>query len=141
MSDASSQAYRDQEEKDAIDLTGLELYVVRSPDGLFFRAKGRGGYGEQWVTDIKKAKIYTRIGPARSRVTIFSNIHGSPKIIKLIVKETKEVNEIQRVKKAKESKAKKELLHKKRMLEYQRKSLLEQEKKIKDQLAVLEKNR
>jgi hypothetical protein len=37
----------------------LKLYVVINKEGKYFRAKGRDGYGETWVSDIQKARIYT----------------------------------------------------------------------------------
>lgn len=64
----------------------LKLYTVRSKDGKWLRTKGYNGYGDNWVDDIQKAKIYTRIGPARSQVTWWSNNYpdyGIPDLIEL----------------------------------------------------------
>jgi hypothetical protein len=47
----------------------LELYVIRSNDGKFLRSKGYGGYGDSWVTDINKAKVWSRQGPAKAQCT------------------------------------------------------------------------
>ena len=46
----------------------LELYVVRNKEGKYFRTKGYSGYGDTWVDDIQKAKVYPKIGQARSRL-------------------------------------------------------------------------
>lgn len=66
----------------------LVLYAVRSQDGKWFRAKGYGGYGESWVDDLTSAKLYTKIGPARSRVTYWAREwpdYGIPEIVELHV--------------------------------------------------------
>lgn len=68
----------------------LTMYAVRNQEGKFFRAKGYGGYGNTWVDDLKKAKIYPRIGQARSRVTFFANTYpqyGIPDLVELRVTE------------------------------------------------------
>ena len=81
----------------------LELYVVRNQEGKFFRSKGYGGYGDTWVDDIQKAKIYPKISQARSRVTWFYNNYpkyGIPSIIKLGVCEMEVLDETERVEKA-----------------------------------------
>jgi len=49
----------------------LDFYAVRNRDGKWFRRKGYGGYGETWVDDVKQARIYTKIGHARSIVSFF----------------------------------------------------------------------
>lgn len=103
----------------------LELYVVMNSSGQFFRAKGYGGYGDTWVDNIAKAKTYGKIGPARSRVTWFSNTYPQyppPAIIKLKVGSFEIMQETERVKKAIKSKEEKEAKRKanqaKRDLEY-----------------------
>jgi hypothetical protein len=65
----------------------LELYVVKNSKGEYFRAKGFGGGGKSWVENISQAKIYTKIGQAKARVTYFTKHNPdnlpSPKIITL----------------------------------------------------------
>ena len=81
----------------------LELYIVQNREGKFFRAKGYGGYGDTWVTDINKAKVYTKIGQARSRVTWFNNNYpefGVPLLVKLTVGGHEVIDETERVMKA-----------------------------------------
>lgn len=73
----------------------LELYVVRNQDGKFFRAKGINGSGESWVDDLKRARIYAKIGPARSCVTFFSKSksYDPPAILKLTIVGAEIVND------------------------------------------------
>lgn len=87
----------------------LTMYAVRNQEGKFFRAKGYGGYGDTWVDDIEKAKIYPRIGQARSRVTFFANTYpqyGIPDLVELRVTEMIAVQEVKRVKKSQNRKEK-----------------------------------
>ena len=85
----------------------LELYVVVNKQGKFFRAVGYGGGGNSWVDTIDKAKIYPKIGQARSRVTWWYNTYpsyGMPNIIKLTATGTELMNEKERVEKEHEKK-------------------------------------
>ena len=50
----------------------MNLYVVVNSDGQFFRSKGFGGYGKTWVAELEKARFYTKLGQAKSRVTWFA---------------------------------------------------------------------
>jgi hypothetical protein len=81
----------------------LELYAVRNKKGQYLRSKGYGGYGPSWVDDLQKAKIYPKIGPARSQVTFWANNYpryGTPEIVVLTVTASQVLNEEDRVKKA-----------------------------------------
>lgn len=81
----------------------LELYVVKSRDGKYFRAKGFSGSGESWVDSITKAKIYPKLGPARTQVTWWADRfpdYGVPSIIVLTVTGTRVLDESDRVKKS-----------------------------------------
>lgn len=83
-----------------VDIT---VYLVRSQDGKWFRAKGMNGYGDSWVEDVKKARVYTKIGPARSCVTYWTRTYpkfGVPDIIELHSTAGTILNEIARVKKS-----------------------------------------
>lgn len=107
----------------------MTLYVVRNKEGKYFHAKGYGGYGDTWVDDIRKAKVYPKIGQAHSRCTWFANEYpkyGIPDIVELHVTSTCVLDQEARVKKAQEKKAKEDA---KRKLEY-RKWQLEEAKKI-----------
>lgn len=108
----------------------LELYAVRNKKGQYFRSKGYGGYGPSWVNELQKAKIYPKIGPARSQVTFWANNYpgfGTPEIIVLTVSVTKVLNEEERVKKA-VIKSKKELIN--RELYYAREKFQEAEARV-----------
>lgn len=65
----------------------LRFYLVVNSKGQFFRAKGYSGGGECWVTDVKKARVYGRIGPARACITFYRKNtkmgHAVPKIIEI----------------------------------------------------------
>jgi hypothetical protein len=82
----------------------LFFYVVRNSDGDFFRAKGYGGYGKTWVSEITKARVYTKIGPARASVSYFANHYPeypSPTILKMGVGTVEVINEAERIEKQK----------------------------------------
>ena len=56
----------------------IRFYLVVNSEGQFYRAKGRGSYGSQWVDEAKDARVYLKIGPARSAVTSFSHNTNFP---------------------------------------------------------------
>ena len=81
----------------------MELYVLKNQEGKYFRAKGYGGSGETWVPEIKSARLYGNLGPARTQVTFFASkhpAHGVPEIIVLRVTESHVLDEKDRVEKA-----------------------------------------
>lgn len=81
----------------------LELYVVRNNEGKYFHSKGYGGYGNNWVDELKGARIYAKIGPARSQVSFWASAYpkyGTPVIVVLTVTASKVLQEDDRVKKA-----------------------------------------
>lgn len=117
----------------------LVLYAVRNSSGQFFRSKGYGGYGETWVSDINKAKIYTKIGQARSRVTWFANNfkeYPAPDLIKLTVGKIEVVDEGDRVKKAMDKKVREKASHEASQAKWQ---LERAEKEFKEAQARLNK--
>lgn len=77
----------DAEKMARVSAGELCFYLVVNNKGQFFRAKGYGGGGECWVTDVKKARAYARIGPARACVTFYKKNtkmgHAVPKIIEV----------------------------------------------------------
>lgn len=94
----------------------LVLYAVRNEKGEFFRAKGYGGGGQTWVSDINKAKIYGKIGGARGTITWFANNHPkypTLELLRLTVGKVEVLDETERVKKAKDKKAEKEAKYQK----------------------------
>jgi len=79
----------------------LELYVVKSKDGKYFRSRGAISSRFSWVDHLKEAKIYSKIGPARSQVTYWSSHYpeyGTPYIVILTIAEEKILDEDERVK-------------------------------------------
>lgn len=88
----------------------LVVYVVRNSKGQYFRAKGMSGYGDSWVDDINRAKIYPKIGGARGTVTYFAQNPNFPipEILKLTVTKVEVMDETKRVEKVLNKKAREE---------------------------------
>ena len=104
----------------------LNFYIIQNKEGKYFRAKGFGGYGNTWVEDVKNARVYQKIGQARSRVSFFANTYpeyGVPDILELTVTGVTVLDETSRVEKAAKAKAKKELKRVERAIEHQRVNL------------------
>lgn len=122
----------------------LELYAVCNKDGEFMRSKGYGGSGSKWVDDIKKARIYPRIGTARSQVTYWAKHYpeyDTPKIVKLLVTGLEIVDETERISKAQRTKAKADLEFQLKNIKHQlelKKGLQKKEKEIRAQLEDLD---
>ena len=93
----------------------LTFYIVKSKDGKYFRSKGYSGYGQSWVEDVKSAKVYQKIGPARAQVTFWAMeypLYGIPDIVELTVTGTNVLDESDRVNKAIKKKKRTVLLKK-----------------------------
>ena len=89
----------------------IEFFAVRSKDGKYFRSVGFSGRSN-WVDDIKKAKIYPKIGGARGCVTWFAKNYpeyGVPDIIKITANQAVVLNEAERVDRAIKKKEEREL--------------------------------
>lgn len=85
----------------------FSVFAVRSHDGKWFRAKGQNGYGDSWVPGVKNAKIYGKIGPARSCVTFWTNKYPnipSPVIVEIVAEKGIVHDEQKRLGKAKAKK-------------------------------------
>jgi len=115
----------------------LEFFAVKNSSGQYFRNVGYGGYGKSWVEELGKAKIYTKIGQARSRVTWFSRKHPEypmPVIIKIIANRAVVLDETERVKKALLSKqraeARKEEKYTKQKIKYAEEDLKRAQEKL-----------
>ena len=94
----------------------IQLYVIMSQDGKFYRSKGYGGHGSSWVDSLSKAKIYPRPGPAKSQITFWATSYpeyGCPKLIVLEAGIKEVIPQEQRletvIKKGEEKKKKREL--------------------------------
>ena len=99
----------------------MEFFAVRNRDGHYYRAKGYGGGGATWVTDLKKARIYARPGPARTQITYFATNHpdyGVPKLVRLMVTAVEEVDETARVNKSIAAAVRRELNAEKKRQKY-----------------------
>jgi hypothetical protein len=89
----------------------ITLYAVRNQAGEWFRSKGRDGYGKSWTPYPDKAKLYTKIGQARGRVTFFATRwpeHGVPDIVEFAATAVRVVNETERVERVATKKAEQE---------------------------------
>ena len=84
----------------------LNFYTVRSKDGKFLRAKKHSftnlDTGKSWTDNILEAKIYSKIGPARSQCSWWAKNYpnfGIPDLILISTGKCFIVNEESRVKK------------------------------------------
>ena len=67
-------------------MENLTFYVIRNKEGKYFRPKGYSGYGDNWVDNINKAKVYTKLGNANRQVTFWAGNYpefGIPDVIPL----------------------------------------------------------
>lgn len=103
----------------------LVLYAVRSRDGKWFRNVGfghayRGGKG--WVEELQNAKLYAKIGQARSRITFFARRYpdyGVPDLVELTMGSMRVIDETARVEKVTKRKAQEVLNAEKRRINYE----------------------
>ena len=83
----------------------LTIYAVRNAEGEWLRSSG---YRKLWVKNVQDAKLYTKIGQARGRVTFWAN-HAPdkdpPVIVAFTVSDVKVLEEADRVAAAKLRKA------------------------------------
>ena len=88
-------------------LKDLKFYMVINSEGKFFRAKGRNGYGDSWVDDPKKARVYNKIGPAKAAATFFSrsNEYPVPNLIEFSPGEITIIDQAKRIAKLKQKEA------------------------------------
>jgi hypothetical protein len=99
----------------------LALFAVQNNQGQWFRAKGFGGHGNTWVDDFQKAKVYPKIGQARSRITFFATnypTYPAPKLVKLVISEVMVIDETDRVEKAKKKRVNREARQELRRKQY-----------------------
>lgn len=103
----------------------LTFYLVRSKDGKYLRSRGMNGSGEHWVTEIKKAKVYTKRGVALSQITWWSNNYpdfGVPDLIPLVATPGDPIDQVDRV----------TVSRKKKELEEHRRKLYWAERRLED---------
>jgi len=83
----------------------LEFFAVRNREGQWFHRSGYGGSSETWREDVQEARIYNKIGSARTQVTFFATNYPSysvPEIVCFKVGEVTVINEEERIKKKQE---------------------------------------
>lgn len=118
----------------------LKLYIVVNKEGKYFRAKGYGGHGESWIDDIQRARIYTRLGPARSIVSFFASeypTYGIPDIHELKITSSTVLDEKKRVEKTIKKKAEAKAKSEERWAEYRLKQAEEEARKAQERLEQL----
>lgn len=70
----------------------MKIYIVKNQEGKFLRTKGYGGSGNCWVDAFEKAKVYTKIGPAKAQCTFWYGAYpkfGCPFILEFELDPTK----------------------------------------------------
>ena len=100
----------------------LRIYSVRNSDGKWFRRKGYGGGGDTWVDDLKIARLYAKIGPARGTVSYFANHfqnYPAPQIVvfKAVIEEV--LDESKRIQQVRERDEQREAKREARHAEYE----------------------
>lgn len=122
--------------------TLLTMYMVKNKEGKYFRFKGRDGYGETWVSDIKKGRLYSKISPARSIVTFFANTwpqYGIPDLVEMHILKEVVLDETDRVNKAIQKKKEERAAHDIRTKEYELKKAEQELETAKQKLEKLKK--
>jgi hypothetical protein len=93
----------------------MKIFIIRNKEGKYLRSKGFDGRSPikptNWVDKIEDAKIYTKIGTAKGRITFFFNNYPKfgcplllefnlsemqPKVIDLEEETTKKVAKIKK---------------------------------------------
>jgi hypothetical protein len=77
-------------------IPGVAMYAVRNKAGDYHRG------GSSWTPEIQKAKIWSRSGPARSKITFFGNTqrypgYQPPDLVQLVVGQIVVFDEQQRL--------------------------------------------
>lgn len=78
----------------------MKLYIIRNKENKYYRSKGYGGYGDSWVDDIQKCRMYTKVGSAKRQITYWAKNYpeyGTPDILELDAKITQVINQEDRV--------------------------------------------
>lgn len=89
----------------------ITLYAVRNSDKQWLRKIGYGGSGKSWTDEFNQARIYTKIGAARSMVSWWANNYPqypTPELVQFQVSGVKVLDETARVEKQKLNKQKAE---------------------------------
>lgn len=119
----------------------LSLYAVRNKKGQYFKNIGYGGHGKSWVDSLDKARIYTKIGQARSRVTWWAENfpdYGAPELIELVIEKINVVDDSENILKNKKKKIQNAIRSTKRMIEYTEKQKFKERYPYEQELKDLE---
>lgn len=73
----------------------MTVFAIRL-DGKFYRTNNRG-YPAGWVSKLEDAKLWTKPGPAKAKVTVLAGEGDVPELVELVVTEFRVVNQDQRV--------------------------------------------
>lgn len=115
----------------------IELYAVRSKDGKWLRSKGQNGYGNSWVDEFSKAKIWSRPGPAKAQVTWWGTNYpnfGVPDLVQIVSGTCNYLDQTQRVEDAARKKIIQKAQDKVNNIEYRINNYLQRTKTDKDQI-------
>lgn len=87
----------------------LNFFAVRSKDGKWLKKKRHNLYNGtidtsgSWTTDITEAKVYTKIGPARSQITFWKTNYpqyGTPDLVHITTAKCNFIDETNRIEKS-----------------------------------------
>lgn len=118
----------------------MKIYLVRNKQGKFFRPVGQSGGRENW-TSVDRAKIYPKVGPAKSIITWwFSNYpkFGCPELLEFDIDPSKATvldltsESTDKIAKKKAAELKRELKYKQYQKECLEREKTEIEKKLKN---------
>lgn len=115
----------------------MKIYAVRNKEGKYFRAIGYGRSGINWVDTIEKAKLYSKIGQAKSRVTFFAKNYskfGTPDLLEFDLGEPTVLDMNKYVQQAISKIEKKALKLKERRAQYEIDRLKRQQDEIQEKL-------
>ena len=121
----------------------IEFFAVRNNEGKYFRRKGYSGSGDSWVDDLGKARIYRKIGQARSIVSFFYNkwpAFGVPDIVKFVCVVMEVINEEDRVEKNKKKRGEYLLQQEINRKERELKNAQEELEKAKQKIKILKES-
>lgn len=121
----------------------LTFYTVRFINGRYLKAKGNSYSGPITVDSLEKARIYSKIGPAKAIVTYCAKRSPNevvPDIIELHVTQEVVLNQEEYVKKAAKAKENAKQLEKIRKAKYELDSLAREYKRAKDNYDSLAKD-
>lgn len=120
----------------------INFYAVKFRDGKWLRSKGYNGYGESRVDSLDKAKIWTKIGPAKAQITWWAanTEFTKDKAPVLVVLTASITQEIDCAAEGVKRKLKRDIASKKSSLKYFIKVKYDNLKKYQDELEKLEKD-